>query len=810
MYDDEGDSNRAYLRHAAQKALTCIGEGVVEPLLRIIRDTAVPTEERRQALFALGRVGRRTDGVSETLDECLREGLSGNHDLLKASLDAATGLRDRRQTAHAAEILKLNDQELVGKAADFFSSIPDASVIQDLATALNRWKEMKPHPFSSEFGVKSLLSALVLTGDPSAGQRVLGVISSSLRGDGELGTREALRKAENYSISGLRKLVLTESISQLRRPNAIFRLSDAVEVLSNTWRPDELSELAKTTRRIEGLVGAGGIETIISRYLQKDGDGWGTIFVDDSALLHTLAKCQVHHFAAQAGRLLESADWDFQRELGDVLWIAGKVGAEEALLRKLANIESEHENGEDAGSERYHLIRGLGTCGTERGADMVIESVLQNPRINTEFSNEVLCQLLRRRVLDPKRLIILAESPATHEYAQNFFVEGLGCFDAPSFDDFFGRMLADGDEATKNNAAHFLGWSKGTKVVALLSDLLQQTQSASVAETAARSLRRLKASEAHVEIVKAIERFGPAQRVGLIREAARLKDSSIVKYLKGTTRSNEWTPWERGDLLDAVGEFYDEPWARTILEEWLENTRLGYDTGQQRWAFRVLARHDPNKLLQQAVRLFDDNGIENSARSTLVDLVARLARSEETNPSLLLPLLKRFLCDEEVEIRESVAEELIHISPGQRWQIYKELSVMGSDWAQACGVYSLGFWDSEEGEIERMRYSPIYVVRYFADLALTMRQKRPHVRQLADSFAVTEGAARVSSYLALIQQGNHQVLRYIDERLETESIASVFLRHMQAALESKAKRRRENLMKEEQDLFCKSSRQVAF
>jgi hypothetical protein len=187
-----------------------------------------------------------------------------------------------------------------------------------------------------------------------------------------------------------------------------------------------------------------------------------------------------------------------------------------------------------------------------------------------------------------------------------------------------------------------------------------------------------------------------------------------------------------------------------------------------------------------------------------------LFRSENVNSALLVPMLKRLLCDEELATRESIAEELIYLEPAQRLQIYEELTNMGNEWAQACGVYSLAFWDSDESEIERMRYVPVPIVRYFADRSLTIRRKRPHLQQSADSFAKTEGVARVSSYLVLTQEGSEQFLHYLDEQIEDDRIRAVFLPHMQSVVQSTTKKRQDALMKEEADLFCKSARQVQF
>lgn len=847
LFDDDDDSNRFYMRETAKRSLTCIGENAVPPLLKFIEDSAHSTENRRQALVALKSIGRRTDQVSETLELCLREGLAGNDELLKWVLFAATGLRDEKQAALIRESLNVNDQEIVRRAAEFFSAVPDRSSCESLMDALRRWREMQAYPFGSELGVRSLLSALVLTADPSARRMVRNVIFSSLDGKGLLDPGNALREGENVSIEGLRTRILKGAIAELttserpRRDTPISYFSklwnsmmglitgvrnlgrkkerkkhriglvEAVGFLSNTWRPANLNELVRVTRKLESVSADGvGVEGLISTYLRRTEKGSQTGFIDDSALLQILAKCQVTRFSEHAGRLLQEADWDFQREISDVLWVAGDVGAEESLLNKVSTIRAEHKSGEDPVPELYHLLRALGTCGTKRGAEVVVDTVLWNYRLDTELPKDVLAVLLRRNMLDPNRLVSLAENGATNQYARNFFIDALGYFDASAYGDFFGRMLAHGEEETTIKATYCLGYSEDSNAIPLLRKLLKTTKSAAIAETAAGSLRRLKDYGAASEILMSIERFSPAHRAGLISEAARLQDGSVVKYLQDTTRSNEWTGSERGEMLAAVGEFYNEAWAQTIVEEWLQNTRIGFDTGQQRWAFSVLAKHDPDGLLRHARRLYDENDVEDSARSRLVILLARLLRSGTYNFGLLLPLLKRLLCDRDLGMRESIAEDLIYLTPGQAWQIYTELSNMGSDWAQACGVYSLGFWDSDASEIERMCYSPIPMARFFADRALAMRRKRRELRELADSFVSTEGVARVSSYLALVQEGSEQDLHYIDEMRESENTIAMFLPHMQTVVQAVGKRRREELTKKEEELFCKSSREVVF
>lgn len=103
---------------------------------------------------------------------------------------------------------------------------------------------------------------------------------------------------------------------------------------------------------------------------------------------------------------------------------------QEALLNKLKTIRVEDKDAELPSPEQYHVLRALGTCSTAKGADVVVETVLWNPRIDPTFPDELLRVLLLREVLHPDRLMTLAESSDTHEFARNFFVEGLGEFPA--------------------------------------------------------------------------------------------------------------------------------------------------------------------------------------------------------------------------------------------------------------------------------------------------------------------------------------------------------------------------------------------
>ncbi len=67
-----------------------------------------------------------------------------------------------------------------------------------------------------------------------------------------------------------------------------------------------------------------------------------------------------------------------------------------------------------------------------------------------------------------------------------------------------------------------------------------------------------------------------------------------------------------------------------------------------------------------------------------------------------------------------------------------------------------------------------------------------------------------SNRSTLVQEGSEQDLHYIDEMVESENVIAVFLPHMQTLVQAVVKRRREELTKKEEEIFCKSSRKVVF
>jgi hypothetical protein len=409
------------------------------------------------------------------------------------------------------------------------------------------------------------------------------------------------------------------------------------------------------------------------------------------------------------------------------------------------------------------------------------------------------------------------DATGTHEYVRRACVLALGYLDAPQFTSvFLHTVTSETDEEARGYAASFLGWSKTdhSLVVDALQDLLATTNKPFLATRAAQSLVRLVPRDSLQLIESTIERFGSAEASsGLLRAAARLHSRSTLRLLQNSvaeTRSQGYLHRE-ADIIAAFGEFYQtDALAREVVDAQLEDSQMGFDSGKQRVAVRVLAARNPNSLLQRATSLYDEGRLAPSACTALITCVPRLSKSNKVDKQRLVEIMKRLLCDDDLSIREWAGESLQFVAASQRPHIYRELRATNSEWAQACAVYSLGFWDSDEKMIETARFDASPVVRQLASTAAMMRSKRPALRHLAKTFRTTCGVARLSAYFSLLEQGTNSLIDTLNRDIKENDPAHIYLRELEEGVERRVKDERQKRLKEEQDAFCEKVRRVSF
>jgi hypothetical protein len=136
-------------------------------------------------------------------------------------------------------------------------------------------------------------------------------------------------------------------------------------------------------------------------------------------------------------------------------------------------------------------------------------------------------------------------------------------------------------------------------------------------------------------------------------------------------------------------------------------------------------------------------------------------------------------------------------------QLYEDISHMADEtgWKRACAIYSLGFWDSDESRIQAARFDTEFIVRYAADAASQIHYKRNSLKKLVEQYRLTDGRMRFAAYLALEEQGNEQVIAHLNETINEEEPAKIFLRRLTNSITERANKDRKDRWNEEKKIL---------
>lgn len=823
---ERADSYWVGIAEGARHALRCIGHTAVGHLLSRISDTKLATQARVDCLVALRVVGIRTPAVTAVLDACVREGLEGNAELLASALRSATSLCDGAHAPRAISALSSDNKHVAAEAARYLSRFPDPVGLDDLNSAFAKWSSIDDDEhFVEIWTLKWLANALVVTRNEKAKKRVSNFIRSRLEDRDKRAPHSVLQLIDEVPLPNTPVLLLKDLVRRLNLSEQGWMVDRLVQRLGETWRPDQTRALVSAAKKYWESAAEEGdfVSRLVNACVGDREEGTGEEnplhdHLDRRHVLQMIAKCQVPNFVQQAGRLFTGAKFWYVSQLSDALWVVGNIAAEEDLIAALNNYTRPLMQSDRSMPEEYDIIRALGTCCTERGAGVIIDFVRDNPNISIYLAKEVLCTLVRRSVLEASRLARMAlDETGTHEYVRWACVLALGYLDTPQFSSVFLQSVAsESDERTRGQAAYSLGWAKTDRERAVkeLRNLLETTDKLYLAEQAAKALARLKGRGSLKLIERAIERFGGGEAASeLLRTAARFRAQSTLRLLENSvikTRTRNFLHRD-ADIIAAFGEFYktDEA-AREAVDAQIENSHIGFDSGKQRIAVRVLAMCNPNLLLQRATQLYDEGRLDPSACTALINHAPRLSKSKEVDKTWLVEIMKRLLCEDDLPIREWAGESLQFLAAPLRPRIYNELRAMNSDWAQACAVYSLGFWDSDEKLIESARFDTSPVVRHLAATAAKFRSKRPDLHQIAQTFRKSRGLPRLSAYFSLLEQAGKSFIETLDYNLVEGDLARIYLRELKEGVEKRVKEDQKNRLKEEKDALCEKVRRVSF
>ena len=793
------------VRDAAYQALSQIGRPAVEPLLGIIQDSSQPVERRTRCLGALRAIGFRDERVSQTLEKALEDGLQGDTALLRSALLAAAHLRDRNQTRQAVAALESADWQVVQAAAKLLTEAPEPDALPSLRDTLHRWINAEQDDFGQLFTVRQLLVALAQIRDDQAKEIVLNAVREGLQDKSRLPAVEALRVADRLDSPTARRSMLEDLLRRVSETPLDPLVWHNVRRLGLTWRPEHLQALAETTKDLSkhGIDVAQRIVDAIIEGTRAKGDHPLGDYHAQLAAIRTLAKCRPDNFAGEAARLLHDAGWPLDLKVCDMLWVASDPAAEKALLRKLAQATSGGSGDQEAWLIRNHVIRALGTCGTERGASAVVDFLRSEPSILIYLPEEGVYPLVRRGVLRTEELVEIARDPHASSQGRITALIALGILDAQGHKDLFLEIMAQAEDPTlQAYAVRMLGFAEDSSVVPHLRQLLRKTQEPFVAEQAAEALARLEARHAIPDIEQALQEFAETDRViGFIWALKHFREPSSLHVLTEVMQRSRSVA-TRHTVIEALGTFLPNAQAKQIILEQLDNWGGGsMDLGTQRPAIRALARYAPTLLLERALSLYDGGRLDRSAREELAMWLPNLANSNRVDQDPFVELATRLVCDLYLPIREQAAQSLGRVNPALCRDIYRKLRNATDEWKQACAVYMLGFCDGDEREIVSARFAEAFVIRYAADTALEMRHRRRALRRLVEQYTSRDGVERLAAYLAIQEQGDEQTIWSLENACRQDDLAYVFLRQLEAGVKERLEKERKTRAREEEKIL---------
>jgi hypothetical protein len=102
------------------------------------------------------------------------------------------------------------------------------------------------------------------------------------------------------------------------------------------------------------------------------------------------------------------------------------------------------------------------------------------------------------------------------------------------------------------------------------------------------------------------------------------------------------------------------------------------------------------------------------------------------------------------------------------------------------------------------------MVRYYAENAMYVWEKRGALRSLARMFLKNSGVGRFTAFECLAKEGTESVMTSLYSATSERSIVNSYLRELGSRIERVNKRAREKRTKEEDKLFSMKMREVKF
>lgn len=785
------------VRERAYKAFGHIGKAAISQLIKTIRERSTSVDLKNSCIHALRNIGELNRDISAVLSKVLKKGRH-NQALLRSTFLTAAHLRDRGHAQFASSVLKDHDSDIVQSAAKYLAEVPDATAYSALLSALNPSHPSREHSWN----LSQLMMALLRADRVKARKDLREIYQKALAGQHELTSSEAIHISERFDVPDLQPLILARLIEQLRLGSEGRIVWESARVIGTTWRIDQLNCLVKSTGEFEKQgtdLARLFVDATIPGIQESEEFRLGDRLNRTSDLI-PVVKCQSVNFTKEAARLLRHSGVLSCIDLCRWLWVLGDTRAEAALIHRFQNPSERRE----AIHERSYAVRALATCGEAKGTHVVMDYLRNRGKeIDLHFAEETLYPLLMRKMIGANELIKVAQDPKLNWWSRSVSLIALSNTRAHKLND----LLVDVAVSTNNNprlqaqAARLLALEKKASIIPKLRSLLRNSDNTAVKEEAAEGLAHLKDTASVHEIERALEHQDKPGFASALSQFA--EESSLPILLRRLASANHQTQWA---YLNALGAFWKYPDGRAAILEQVDKWSSYEERylNNQSALIAGLCLHEPDVILDQFNKSFDDGHVTVAARETMALWMGRLFNRKTADGTLLLETAKRLVCDKHVPAREMAVHTLRYGEKRFCEELFRQLydSTHGTGWERASAAYTLGFWNSPGRLIQDARFDGAWLVRRAGDAALAIREKRQHLSKHLNMVESGKGLQRLSSYLCLSERGDQTTVWQMHDDDRMTGIAQAFRRRLTARIntrltsEYKEKQEEENKLDE--------------
>ena len=747
----DGDDD---VKRKAYRAFGHIGVAAIKPLCETIQNRSKGVDLRASCLNALRSIGFRDSEVSAAIKKSLKDGGST---LTTSGLLTSAHLRDRGHLQAASEALTSTHSRSIQAAAKYLAEVPSKGAYQAVKKALT-FSLLRAQDFQHFFNVSQLMVALFNSNQEKARDLLTDIYRAALEGRSRLTAHRAIQISPKFDapfISALNFKGLVEQLQVNPEDNSIWQSAD---IVSSIWQIDHLDVVVDANRELE----QGGLDTaklfvdaIIPGITINEEFRIGNQ-LNRTSDLRPVIKSQSRNFAIEAARLLRHSGILSCMDLCRWLWVSGDTRSEADLLYRFENPSEERE----AIHERSYIARALATCGKAKGARAVINYVEnKGEELEFDFARTTLFPLLIREQVSFDEVINIALNPNMNWWSRSVSVIALSQVDHSRFGNLFADLAETSSDEPRlqTQVIRSLGLTKDKSHLPKLQRLLRESEHLAVKEQAAECLTWLDDDSSVHDIERALE-DSPAQ--GFASALAHFRQETSLPIL--LNRLNSISPGRQGPYIKALSAFWKYSLAKASILEQFDGWSPYQDRffGNQSALIDGMAEHEPDVILNQFNKSFDDGYLTTDARETMALWVARLLNLKTANHDLLLEASKRLVCDQHVPARELAANALRYARPAFALKLFQQLhdSPGSSEWERQAAVYCLGFWKSPIDLINDARFDREFLVRKAADSALEMRSKQKDLAKHFKIFVTREGVQRLSSYMCLADQGNHSTI----------------------------------------------------